>query len=533
MGGFSPVPMDPLPQVEAPKEQPKPADVSQRGGFQGYPSEAGWTGKGGQALNVVSNFLSGWMAGKHMQEQKKQQAALTEVGHYQTDYQNSMMIYQNLVNNPDAKPEDKEKARQDVLRNWHELHQIQKKYLIGDESGGKDGQPKKKQGAGAKVKGALKGAFGAQEPHMFAAGAIDLADKMDPTQAVAPDLKQQETQFKLGEEKKDAKKREEYSNLLKNPNRTPDQQKQLEGIEDELYGPQAGLARLETKEAQRKISDLDAARNKYKQGGKLDDRERTLLESAGELPKTDVKTPFEAYMAEVGPGKKFATAAQAADAYFKKEVEVARASRNPSMVEEAYAAGRAVLKEQYEKEDADPKHPHTYRVTIGGKTEDRQLTDEQVAAAQKQDPNLKASKVPHKVDEGDVKKWAWEHMRPSPEEKEEAKPDKVQKPLTKAQANEILSPVLATVIQDNPDWERFVTRAGTATGGYSMYFKPYVSGEGSILPWKPSEATIRRSYESFKKEVENEMIRRGLGPYIPQLLPEESTAVQAMTPTPE
>jgi len=317
MGGFQPIPMDPLPQVQGPTAQDAQANPAKlREGQAEQPPVSGWTGKGGQSLNIVNNFLSGWMAGKYMSEQKKQKAAIDEVGHYQTDYQNSMMVYQNLVNNPDAKPEQKEKARQDVLKNWKELHAVQMKYLI---PGSGDGAPKK---GGAKNK--LKSALGAEDPHLFAAGAIKLADQIDPTQAVSADPKQQEAQFKFNEEKKDAKKRDEYSDLLKKPNKTPEEQKKLEGIEDELFGPgsadKSKVATLQRQQLEQDQHDLQVARDKFKQGGRaaLNEREATMLEKSGELqPTKEITTPAEAYLQDVGPGKRFATPGQAADAWVK------------------------------------------------------------------------------------------------------------------------------------------------------------------------------------------------------------------------
>lgn len=523
MGGFTPIPLDPLPQPEAKPVEPKPADISQRGGFQGYPPEAGWMGKGGQTASVLSNFLSGWMAGKKMQEDKKQEEALRTVGHYQTDYQNSMMVYQTLLNSPDAKPEDKEKARQDVLRNWHELHQIQKQYLI---PGSGEGAPKKKSG----VKQKLKGAFGAEDPHLFAAGAIDLADKMDPTAAVGPDPRQQEATFRFNEEKKEAEKRDRYSTLLKKSMRTPDEQKELEGIEDEIYGPQAGVARIQKKEMEQRDTDLSAAREKYKNNpGSLNERERSLLEGAGELPKHDIRTPFEAYASEVGPGKRFPNYAAAADAYFKEEIKAARAERNPTMWEEMTNAGREVLKEQYAKEDADLSKPHTYRVTINGKTEERQLTDEQASAAQAQDKNIKLTKIPRTPTKGDVYGWVAERMKASPEEKEDAKHPK---PQTPAQVAQTMSTVYATVIQDNPDWERFIAKQKGPSGTITMALNSFVeSGPNSSVKWYESKATQRKNYQDFLKAVENEMIRRGYGGLISQVLP-MNEPVAEMTPTP-
>ena len=208
MGGFQPTPIDPLPTVQAPQQQENVGKPAQAPEAQPV---SGWMGatKKGQALNIFSNFLQGWMAGKHMQEQKKLDAALKNVGNFETDYKNSMTIYQNLLNSPDATPEQKEKARQDVLTNWHELHEQQKKYLIPDPT------TQKKQGVGGKIKSKLKGAFTAQDPHLFASGAIDLADKMDPTQSLSKDPRQEAANAKAAEDKKRSDLMVERSSILK------------------------------------------------------------------------------------------------------------------------------------------------------------------------------------------------------------------------------------------------------------------------------------------------------------------------------
>lgn len=529
MGGFTPVPIDPLP---TPKEQPveaRPAQVQREGeggGFQGYPSQAGWAGKGGQGLNVLSNFLSGWMAGKHIQEKRKLDEALQSIGGFETDYKNSMMIYQNAVNNPDTKPEEKEKLRQDVLRNWHELHEAQKKYIIPDPA------EAKKQGLGGKIKSKVKGAFQAQEPHLFAAGAIDMADKIDPTQAVSKDPRLEAANLEIAEMKKKTQQQDEYSNLLKNQTRTPEQQKRLEDLEDQMYGPgtadKAKVGSIQRQEVEQNKRDTDTAREKYKKGETLNDRERTLLQTAGELPKDrPITTPFEAYMAEVGPGKKFATAKDAADAYYKQEIRVAQASRQPSVWSELQQAGQAVLSEQYAAEDKDPNKPHNYRITINGKTEERQLTDEQVKAAQAQDKNLKAIKISRVPTKGEVLGWVAERMKASPEEKEDAKH---QKPPTPAQMASAMSPVFATVIQDNPDWERFVAKRPGPGGGVTMALNPF---KESDVKWYELTSTQKKNYQDFLQAVQNEMIRRGMGQYVNQVLPlDEPVTPQAMTSPP-
>lgn len=524
MGGFQPVPIDPLPTVQEPKQE-------QQGKPAGLPEPqpvSGWQGasKGGQALNVFTNFLSGWMAGKHIQEQRKLDEALKSVGGFEVDYKNSMTIYQNAVNNPDTKPEEKEKLRQDVLRNWHELHEAQKKYIIPDPA------EAKKQGLGGKIKSKVKGAFQAQDPHLFAAGAIDMADKIDPTQAVSKDPRTEAANMEIAEMKKKNQQQDEYSNLLKNQTRTPEEQKRLENLEDQMYGPgtasKAKVATIQAQEVEQNKRDTDTAREKYKKGETLNERERTLLQTAGELPKdTRITTPFEAYMSEVGPGKKFATAKDAADEYYKKEIDLTKASRQPSAWDEMKQAGQAVLGEQFAKEDADSTKPHTYRITINGKTEERQLTDEQVKAAQAQDKGLKAVKIPRVPTKGDVWGWVTERMKSSPEEREDAKH---QKPPTPAQMVAGMSPVFATVIQDNPDWERFVAKRPGPGGGVTMALNPF---KESDVKWYERTETQKKNYQDFLQAVQNEMIRRGMGQYVNQVLPlDEPVTPQSMEMTP-
>jgi hypothetical protein len=542
MGGFSGVPLDPLPQVQGPTAQDAQANPAKlRQGQAEQPPEqpplSGWTGKGGQGLNIVNNFLSGWMAGKYMSEQKKQKAAIDEVGHYQTDYQNAMMVYQNMVNNPDAKPEEKEAARQTVLKNWKELHATQMKYLI---PGSGDGAPQK---GGAKNR--LKSALGSEDPHLFAAGAIKLADQIDPTKAISADPKRQEEEFKFKQEQKDAAKADRYSELLKKgPNRTPEEEQEYQGLETEIHGPgavdKAKVATMQRQQMEQDQHDLQVARDKFKQGGRaaLNEREATILENAGELQKTkEVTTPFEAYAQDVGPGKRFATMSQAADAWTKKEIQMRiaeRPLRQPSMWEELGKFGKASLDEQHAKDDADPTKPHKYRITIGGKTEERELTDEQVAAAQKRDQGLKATKIPSVTTSGEIADWVTERAKPTPQQKQDPKDEskaeeearkkrekeeaEAKKPLTPSAASQLLSPIVADVVSDHPEWKVF-TQERPIPGGISMAINPYTGGQGSILPWKKSEKELQKDYKDFQKAVGDELIRNGQGHRIKELLP--------------
>jgi hypothetical protein len=75
-GAFQPEPIS-LPTVDnnipLPLEAGQPASLQTQGQQQVQQSQkpvSGYMGKGGQALNVVDNFLKGWMAGKNIQEQK-------------------------------------------------------------------------------------------------------------------------------------------------------------------------------------------------------------------------------------------------------------------------------------------------------------------------------------------------------------------------------------------------------------------------------------------------------------------------------
>jgi hypothetical protein len=564
MGGFAPIPLDPLPQVEKPTAQDVQANPAQAQKAQGGGQEvSGWTGKGGQSLNLVTNFLSGWMAGKYMNEQKKQKAAIDEVGHYQTDYQNSMMVYQNMVNNPDAKPEEKEQARQGVLKNWKELHAVQMKYLI---PGSGEGAPKK-----GGVKNKLKGALGAEDPHLFAAGAIKLADQIDPTKAISADPKRQKEEFEFNEEKEDAKLKHEYRVLAIEADKgplSPEKQKRFERLENEVHGSETAdrnkILKIQRQEMEQEQHDMGIIRDKLSRGGRasLNEREIALAEKNGELQKAkDITTPAEAYLQDVGPGKRFATAGQAADAWVKKEIQMRvaeRPLRQPSMWEEMTNFGKASLNEQHTKDDADPTKPHKYRITIGDKTQERELTDEQVAAAQKRDQGLKATKIPSTITPGELADWVTERMKPTPGQREDAKPnleDKdamkardekrkadlaASKPLTPAQGSQLLSPIVADVIDDNaekhPGWKDF-TMSRPIPGGDSIAIKPYESGQGSSWnPWKKSEKELQKDYKDFQHAVGVEMIRNGQGHRIKELLPgyfgDSTSSEQEYTPEP-
>jgi hypothetical protein len=211
------------------------------------------------------------------------------------------------------------------------------------------------------------------------------------------------------------------------------------------------------------------------------------------------------------------------------------------------------LNEQFAKEDADPTKPHKYRITIGDKTQERELTDEQVAAAQKRDQNLKASKIPRTATPGMVADWVTERMKPTPGQREDAKPNpgekedakekakreeeerKAKLPLKPAEANQMMSPILAEVISDHPEWSRFTMRR-PVPGGESVALKPYGGGEGSILPWKDSEKDIKKNYKDFQKAVGDEMIRQNQGHRIKEILPgyfgDEGATAPEYTPEP-
>jgi len=127
-------------------------------------------------------------------------------------------------------------------------------------------------------------------------------------------------------------------------------------------------------------------------------------------------------------------------------------------------------------------------------------------------------------------------MKPTPQQKEDAKPsldDKdaekakdekrkadlaASKPLTPAQSSQLLSPIVADVVSEHPEWKIFTTER-PIPGGASMAIIPYAGGQGSILPWKKSEKELQNDYKDFQKAVGDEMIRQGQGHRIKEVLP--------------
>ena len=538
MGGYSPVPLDPLPQVQSTPVEAKTAAPPQP-----LPAQAGWTGKGGQTANILANFLQGWTAGKNMAEEKKIKNMQGDINASWAAYQATTEDANNISKDPNSTDEQKKAAQLKRSQAWDHWVETHKKYAqpekpkkggsSGGSGSGSGGTGSKKQQQGGGVGDVLARMFLAPKPTTGEDSSTwDLMGKNGPPALEPPSTQEKEAQFRLSEEKKEVAKRDEYSTLLKKTDRTPDEQKRLEGLEDEMFGPgsadKSKVAHIQASEMQQTQKDTDAAREKYKAGQQLNERERTLLENAGELPKVDVKTPFEAYAKEVGPGKKFKTYSEAADAYYAKEISVQKASRNPSMWEEMTQAGNDVLKEQFAKDDANPEKPHTYRVTIGGKTEERQMTDEQAKAAQAQDKNLKIQKIPRVPTKGDVFGWVAERMKPSPEETADAKA-KYPKPKNPTEMAQAMSPVFATVIQDNPDWEKFIAKKQTPGGGVSMGLNPFSS---KMVGFFERESTVKKNYDDFLKAVQNEMIRRGYGDLIPKVLPMNDPVSMEMTPPP-
>ena len=154
--------LDPLPIPEAQKEDTgtplvPPAAQPQAG--------MGWVKPSGAGAYVASQILTGWMAGRHVAQQRNLEKAKEDVVGAKTTYDVTAQSYQNLVDQglDPNKPEDKQKldaAKSAVTHAWNNYLDRAGKYSTPDEGG-------EKKSKGKKVKEGLHNAFMGQDPQFF------------------------------------------------------------------------------------------------------------------------------------------------------------------------------------------------------------------------------------------------------------------------------------------------------------------------------------------------------------------------------
>jgi hypothetical protein len=188
-----------MPQAAAPIQYqpaqlaPPPDDPNKNPGV-------GYMGTGGKVADIASNFLNGWMRGKQQAEEKKIANASQEMQGLHYGFQIAQANAQQVQNDHKATPEQKQQAEQARQAAWKAYLDGAEKYVQPSKGGSKSGGGGKKDGGG--IKGHLKQAFGAEDPHLYAQAGLGLLRKTGPPPLAQPSPQEQTAQRDYDDQKK-------------------------------------------------------------------------------------------------------------------------------------------------------------------------------------------------------------------------------------------------------------------------------------------------------------------------------------------
>lgn len=296
----------------------------------------GYVKPAGAGAYVASQILTGWMAGRQEAQKRKLDQAKTSVVGAKTAYDITAQNYQNLVdqgldpNDPESK-QKLDSAKMAVSHAWTNYLDNAQKYSTPDEGG----KPKKK---GAKQ--TAHDMFMGHDPQMFLDSSLNVL-----RQSGAPALnygtsaeqknqlalqKQQLEQNKntLEQQSHDKAKQADVDALQKtytDPKSTPEQKQQAkENLA--VYGvniahvESAAEAKVADEIAQVKLSGIETLNTPGKTTSDL---------TVGQRAALGIQLgPLDAYMNEVGPGKKFKTAIDANRGYLRDQASASAIAGN-------------------------------------------------------------------------------------------------------------------------------------------------------------------------------------------------------------
>jgi hypothetical protein len=383
--GYSPanMPLDEIPiptaqQIAAPPSAPvNPAPEMPRG--------AGFAGKGAGIASIATNFMNGWMAGIDRAEEQKRKAATTKIQATRATFDMAAAQWKKMQENgldpetiakqmaeahakgdqatidkltPQAK--QVEEAHQVLTNAWGTYVDTMGQYSIPVDD---KGQPIKK-GIGGKIKGALT----AQDPQIYPAMAIGLLKKMDPVQIAnmsGPEksaLQEQKSRQELIDQQLKSTKtqvaEQDQVHILRDQRTAAlakGDSKAVDNIDSQLAGfgvkveePIAGARELAQQEVQLKTSAYAALNS----GKTINDLTAGQQVAVGIPP---LKDPYQAYMSEVGPGKRFKTPYDAAHKYLDDEHAARVMGREPTASEDIRRSVQVTA--QHDWEQAGNKGP--------------------------------------------------------------------------------------------------------------------------------------------------------------------------------
>lgn len=350
-----PVPMqqdlDPLPTPDINVEV-TPANPRNPYGL--LPPYAGWVPKSGAGAFVADQILTGWMAGRHMAQERKLSQAKQNVVGARDIYSQAAESYKNLVDQglDPNKPEDAQRidqAKKNVVYAWNHYLDIAGAYSKPDEKAGK--QPK-----GSKVKKGLHDMFMGQDPQFFVDSSLQALRSQGPpvltygkSSEEQERLKQTHQQTKINEQ---ILKQNEQSAALADEQAKARQNlltAEKSGTPEEIAkarqaAADVGVVTQRVESAAEVQAAQDIAKLKSSGIGKLSEGKTTSDLTQGERAALGIQLgPYDTYLNEVGPGKRFKTSLDASKAFQRDQYAAAAFNRAPTNFEQMRRSEAVVL----------------------------------------------------------------------------------------------------------------------------------------------------------------------------------------------
>lgn len=330
-----------------PPPQPVQVRTAQDLGLQPPPRDPDvyYGGKTGAVADVANKFLTGWMAGKKIKEDKLRNQAATSIGSAKSAVDLIGQSYRAAVESGD---QDKITTTSAALKEaWSNYVGKAEMYVAPPED--------QKKG----VKSKLKDAFVAQGPQLYQQATLDILKQTDPTSMYGPSKREQLQQkaaegqiaeqgtrqkledLSLADQTKISGLRNDYISAVTNGD-TALQQKAQQGLN--AYGQKVELPSEQQLRQQVTQNALDGM--SQLKGGKewaqLTDLQRGAMVKEGIAPQE--KNAFQAgYLGEVGPNKRFPTAYDAAHQYMLDERTSRVMGMKPTPLEELRASQKVIL----------------------------------------------------------------------------------------------------------------------------------------------------------------------------------------------
>lgn len=317
-----------------------------------YGSEAGGI------AHVADKVLTGWMAGKKIKEDKMRQTAAETIGAAKSAVDVVGQSYRTAVESGD---QEKIASTQKALKAAWENYVGKAEMYV---------QPPEDQQKGVKNK--LKKALLPNSPQIYQQATLDILKQTDPTSMYGPSKKeklqqqaaegqiaeqgtrQKIDQMTLDEQTKIHAATNDYVNAVTNGDTTA-QQKASQTLQ--AYGRKVELPseqQLRQQVTQNALEGMKALKD-GKDWAQISDLQRAAMVKEGVAPQE--KNAFQAgYLGQVGEGKRFKTAYDAAHQYMLDERTSRVMGMKPTPLEELRASERVMLQHDLQDPETAKKY---------------------------------------------------------------------------------------------------------------------------------------------------------------------------------